>query len=159
LAPQSTVKILPKSEPARLIISKLDINAPVISLGLQKDGTLATPNSATNTAWYNGSPTPGELGPSVIVGHVDYVNYGAAVFWRLHELAPGDTFEVGRADGSVAKFRVDSVKQFPQNNFPTAEVYGNINYAGIRLITCGGTWNAQTHHYSDNTVVFGSLVD
>jgi hypothetical protein len=69
-----------------------------------------------------------------------------------------DIFEVQRVDGSTMKFKVDSVKQFSQSNFPTNEVYGNINYAGIRLITCGGTFNSQTHHYSDNTVVFGSLV-
>jgi hypothetical protein len=77
----------------------------------------------------------------------------------LHELQQGDTFEVQRVDGSEMKFKVDAVKQFSQNNFPTNEVYGDINYAGIRLITCGGTFNNQTHHYSDNTVVFGSLVN
>jgi hypothetical protein len=91
------------------------------------------------------------------VGHVDYVNYGPAVFWDLSKLTPGDTFEVERKDGTKAKFKVDSVEAYPQANFPTEKVYGNINHAGIRLITCGGAWNEQTHHYSENTVVFGSL--
>jgi LPXTG-site transpeptidase (sortase) family protein len=117
-----------------------------------------TPNSATDVGWYRNSPTPGEIGPSVIVGHVDYVHVGPAVFWNLNKLQAGDIFEVQRVDGSTMKFKVDSVKQFSQSNFPTNEVYGNINYAGIRLVTCGGTFNSQTHHYSDNTVVFGSLV-
>ena len=81
-----------------------------------------------------------------------------AVFWRLRELVPGDTFEIDRADGSTAKFKVDAVKQVPQSNFPTEEVYGNIDFAGIRLITCGGTFNRTTRHYSDNTIVFGSLI-
>lgn len=152
-------KTLPKSLPIQLIIPKLGVNAPVISLGLKSDGTLSTPNSPTQAGWYSASPTPGEMGPSVIVGHVDYVSYGPAVFWRLHELQPGDSFAISRADGITANFKVDSVQQFAQDNFPTQAVYGNINNAGIRLITCGGTWNTQTHHYSDNTVVFGSLTN
>jgi len=150
--------ILAASQPVRLKIDKIGIDAPTINLNLNADGTLGTPNSPTEVGWYRNSPTPGEMGPSVLVGHVDYINYGPAVFWNLNKLQPGDTFEVARVDGSIAKFKVDAVKQFAQNNFPTDEVYGNIKYAGIRLITCGGTWNAQTHHYSDNTVVFGSLV-
>jgi sortase (surface protein transpeptidase) len=160
-APQITAvpKTLSASQPTRLNIDKIGVDAPSINLDLKADGSLGTPNSATQVGWYRNSPTPGELGPSVIVGHVDYVNYGNAVFWRLRELQPGDTFTVERIDGTKAKFKVDAVKQYSQNNFPTDEVYGNITYAGIRLITCGGSWNSQTHHYSDNTVVFGSLVE
>lgn len=153
-----TAKTLSRSEPVRLRISKIGVDAPILQLDLKSDGTLATPNSATAVGWYKKSPTPGETGPSVIVGHVDYINIGAAVFWHLRELQTGDIVEIDRADGTTAKFKVDSVKQFAQNNFPTAEVYGNINYAGVRLITCGGTFNKQTGHYSDNTVVFGSLI-
>jgi LPXTG-site transpeptidase (sortase) family protein len=159
LTPHSTIAAHSVSQPTRLVIPKIGVNAPSTSLQLKADGTLETPNSATEVGWYRNSPTPGEIGPSVIVGHVDYVNFGAAVFWRLHELQPGDTFEVQRVDGSEMKFKVNAVKQFSQNDFPTTEVYGDINYAGIRLITCGGTFNSQTHHYSDNTVVFGSLVN
>jgi sortase (surface protein transpeptidase) len=151
-------KTLSKSQPVRIKIQRLGINAPIINLGLKSDGSLGTPNSATETGWYKNSPTPGEIGPSIIVGHVDYVNYGPAVFWKLNQLVPGDIVEISRTDGSIAKFKVDSLKQFSQNNFPTEKVYGNINYAGIRLITCGGTFNSNTGHYSDNTVVFGRLL-
>jgi LPXTG-site transpeptidase (sortase) family protein len=158
VTPQNTIAAYSASQPTRLIIPKIGVNAPSINLQLKADGTLETPNSATDVGWYRNSPTPGEIGPSVIVGHVDYVHVGPAVFWNLNKLQAGDIFEVQRVDGSTMKFKVDSVKQFSQSNFPTNEVYGNINYAGIRLITCGGTFNSQTHHYSDNTVVFGSLV-
>jgi LPXTG-site transpeptidase (sortase) family protein len=158
VTPQNTIAAYSASQPTRLIIPKIGVNAPSINLQLKADGTLETPNSATDVGWYRNSPTPGEIGPSVIVGHVDYVQVGPAVFWNLNKLQAGDIFEVQRVDGSTMKFKVDSVKQFSQSNFPTNEVYGNINYAGIRLITCGGTFNSQTHHYSDNTVVFGSLV-
>jgi hypothetical protein len=38
-------------------------------------------------------------------------------------------------------------------------VYGNIDHAGLRLITCGGTFNRITRHYSHNTVVYAKLVE
>jgi sortase (surface protein transpeptidase) len=158
VAPQATQASLGASQPVRLVIPKIGVNAPSINLNLKADGTLETPNSPTQVGWYRNSPTPGEMGPAIITAHVDYINYGPAVFWDLGKLTPGDTFEVMRVDGSTAKFKVDAVKQYEQDNFPTNEVYGNTNYAAIRLITCSGSWNAQTHHYSDNTVVFGSLV-
>jgi sortase (surface protein transpeptidase) len=108
------------------------------------------------TGWYKYSPTPGELGPAIIVGHVDSYK-GISVFWRLRELVPGDTIDITRADGSVAKFQVNSLQQFDQTNFPTQAIYGDINYAGLRLITCGGTFNRKTGHYDHNMVVFASL--
>jgi len=148
---------LPRSEPVSISIPKIDLSADVVSTGLGANGSIQVPPNPEATGWYSGSPTPGEIGPAVIVGHLDRVG-GIAVFWRLRELLPGDTVEITRADSSVATFKVDTVEQYSQANFPTAKVYGNINYAGIRLITCGGTFNTDTRHYSDNTVVYGSLV-
>ena len=62
-----------------------------------------------------------------------------------------------RADGDIAEFTVDDVLEFPQDNFPTDKVYGNINYSGLRIITCGGVYNYLTGNYSNNIVVFSSL--
>jgi LPXTG-site transpeptidase (sortase) family protein len=160
VAPQvATQTSLSASQPVRLVISKIGVDAPSINLNLKADGTLETPNSPTEVGWYRNSPTPGEKGPAIMTAHVDYINYGPAVFWNLGKMTPGDTFEVNRMDGTTAKFKVDSIKQFTQDNFPTNEVYGDTNDAEIRLITCSGSWNSHTHHYSDNTVVFGSLVN
>jgi hypothetical protein len=70
---------------------------------------------------------------------------------------PVDSIEVGRADGSVAVFRVDALEQYPKNRFPTAKVYGNLHHAGLRLITCGGDFDRERGHYRDNIVVYASL--
>lgn len=149
-------KALPRSEPIRVRVAKLNIDSSLLSVGRETDGTMEVPARPDKVGWYQLAPTPGELGPAILVGHVDSPK-GPAVFWRLRELAPGDLVEVDRADGKTVKFKVDSVKQFPQKSFPTQEVYGNINYPGIRLITCGGVFDRQIRQYSHNTVVFGSL--
>lgn len=148
---------LPRSLPQSLRISAVGINAPFVEIGRQADDTLAVPNGYDIVGWYNGSPTPGEIGPAVVVGHLDSPR-NVAVFWRLHELQLGQIIEITRADGSMAKFKVDEVNQFAQEHFPTDRVYGAINYAGLRLVTCGGQFNRATQHYSHNTVIFASFV-
>jgi LPXTG-site transpeptidase (sortase) family protein len=145
------------SEPTHIHIPRLHLDAPIQATGQKSDGTLEVPKATDTVGWYKNSPTPGELGPAVIAGHVDSTS-GPAVFWRLGELQVGDTFEINRADGSLITFKVDAIKQYSQDNLPADEVYGDIDYAGIRLITCSGTFNRQTHHYTDNTVVYGSVV-
>lgn len=165
-APKKTVQVpvnqaargLARVEPKHLKIEAAGVDTDLIELGRMPDGTLETPTSYTLAGWYKYAPTPGEVGPAVIVGHVD--NYkGPAVFYRLKELKPGDIIEVTRLNGSVVKFKVNSVEQFQQNNFPTQKVYGNINYPGLRLITCGGEFNRASGEYTANTVVFASKTD
>lgn len=151
------LKIFPRSEPTSITIPKINVSSSLVAVGLRRDGTMQTPNSPNVAGWYDLAPTPGELGPAIIVGHVDSMD-GPAIFWRLRELQPGDIIQISRADSTTVKFKIDAVKQFPQSNIPTQQIYGNLDYSGIRLITCGGVFNTSTRHYSDNTVVMGSLV-
>ncbi|PVU82578.1 class F sortase [Cellulomonas sp. WB94] len=147
---------LAKSKPVRLHIPAVGVDSPLMDLGLKADGTMEVPPSGFPAGWYTGAPTPGELGPAIIAGHVDWK--GPGVFYRLRNLKPGDTVSVTREDGSIAAFRVTRVEQFAKDTFPTDLVYGNIDVAGLRLITCGGSWNAQTHHYDDNIIAFADFV-
>jgi sortase (surface protein transpeptidase) len=127
-----------------------------MALGLRTDGSMQVPVGGFPAGWYTGGPTPGELGPAVIAGHVDM--RGPAVFYALHNVAPGDRVTITRADGSRPVFRVTAVAQFPKDHFPTTLVYGNIDHAGLRLITCGGSFNSTSGHYEDNLVVFADFV-
>lgn len=154
---QVVVDSLPRSLPTHLTIADIGVSTDLIELGKNDDGTMQTPDDFAIAGWYKHSPTPGEIGPSIIVGHVD--NYlGPAVFFRLKELQQGQLIRIARDDGRTATFSVDKVETLDQNNFPTEAVYGNIDHAGIRLITCGGTYDVLSGRYSHNIVVYGSLV-
>ena len=96
------------------------------------------------------------VGPAVIVGHVDSYQGPGALF-RLGALRPGDQIYVTRADHTVAIFRVDAVDEYSKTSFPTQQVYGAVSYAGLRVITCGGQFDEQTHHYLSNTVIYAVL--
>jgi LPXTG-site transpeptidase (sortase) family protein len=149
--------VLKASTPVRVDIPRIEVHSRLLSLGLDRDGTLSVPSlsQAQLAGWYAKGPTPGERGPAVIVGHVD-TKKGPAVFYKLGRLKPGDMVDVTRKDGKVAAFAVDSVEHVSKAHFPTQRVYGEVGFAGLRLITCGGDFNG--HSYTDNTIVYGHLI-
>lgn len=155
--PTTVKKSMVASNAAQLQIPSISVDASAVIVGKQKDGSMKVPSNAAIVGQYQFAPTPGEVGPAIIVGHVDDIK-GPAVFWRLRELQAGQMIIIKRVDGTTANFKVDKIMNYSQNEFPTTEVYGNIDFPGLRLITCGGTFNHLTRHYSDNTVVFASLV-
>jgi hypothetical protein len=152
---------LPPSTPVGIDIAAIDLHAQVGSVGLAPSGAIEVPAPGPAydmPGWYRFSPTPGELGPAVIVGHLDSLRDGPSVFFRLGELTPGQDIEVRRADGRVAVFEVTGVAAYAKHVFPTDAVFGDLAHAGLRLITCGGPIDPATGHYRDNTVVFATLV-
>jgi sortase (surface protein transpeptidase) len=126
-------------------------------LGALADGTMEVPPVGFPAGWYSNAPTPGELGPAILAGHVDWGGR-PGVFYRLRDLKSGDKITVDRQDGSAAVFRVTRVEQFPKNDFPTGLVYGDIDHAGLRVITCGGAFDRRARSYESNIVVFADLV-
>ncbi len=147
-----------KVRPTRIAIPDLGVSAPMMRLGLQRSGEIQVPplNQRNLAGWYRHGPIPGELGPSVILGHVNN-RRGAAVFSRLRDIKRGQKILVTRSDGVVAEFTVDGVEQVSKGTFPTNRVYGNAGEAGLRLITCGGVYNAKRHSYTDNIIVYATL--
>jgi LPXTG-site transpeptidase (sortase) family protein len=148
---------LSKSQPTRIKIEKLGLDAQVVELGLNNDQTIEVPKSAQDVGWYKYGPTPGEVGPAVMVGHLDWYNNQLGSFYHLNKLQVGDTFQITRQDGSSPTFRVTKTQTISQDQFPTQEVYGNTSDAEVRLITCSGQWLSSQGHYSGNLIVFATL--
>lgn len=150
---------LPAAEPTHLEVPAIGLSSDLLQLGQNPDGTVEVPPLArdSNAGWYRDSPTPGELGPAVLLGHVDSAEYGPGVFFKLGALRPGDTVSVARADHATAMFKVTRVASFPKDQFPTLEVYGNTDDAELRLITCGGAFDRVARSYVDNIVVYAAL--
>jgi hypothetical protein len=143
-------------KPTELEIPAIGVKTPLIRLGLTRAGTLQVPSSTAVAGWYTGSPRPGATGAAVIAGHIDSY-LGPGVFFRLRELKAGNLIFVRRRDGSLAVFRVTAVRTFLKKKFPTADVYGPVPNAQLRLITCGGTFDPSTGHYLSNVIVFAVL--
>ena len=151
--------VLGASEPVALSVPATGTESELLHLGLREDGSLEVPPEGPGSpaSWYTGSPTPGERGPAVLLGHVNATGGGPGVFAGLRALEPGDAIEVAREDGSTAVFAVDRGEQYGKDDFPTLEVYGNTEGSELRLITCDG-FDPATGEFDDNYVVYASLV-
>jgi hypothetical protein len=150
---------LKRSVPVSVDIPAIGVASKLLHLGVSSDGMIQVPSlytEANEAAWYKYSATPGQIGASVIEGHLDSYR-GPAVFFRLGALRPGNTVDVTLADGITAVFRVTSVRQYLKFKFPARTIYGGTGYAALRLITCGGVFDYATGHYLSSTVVFASL--
>jgi sortase (surface protein transpeptidase) len=140
------------AEPVRLRIPSIRVRTDLQHLGLAADGTVAAPDEWQTAGWYEKGPRPGQPGPAVIVGHVDSKT-GPAVFYRLPELRPGAKVLVDLANGRTVTFTVTGHQQVAKSQFPADLVYSPTLQTILRLVTCGGTFDASTGHYRDNIIV------
>jgi sortase (surface protein transpeptidase) len=152
----------PTAVPVRLQIPRIGVDTALQRLGKGANGTVQTPGGAhkwDQAGWYDGEggTRPGDPGSAVILGHVDSTS-GPAVFYRVRELRRGDQIKVTTADGTVFRFAVDRVEQFPKSRFPTADVYYPTLKPKLRLVTCGGSFDFKIGHYRSNVIAFASLV-
>ncbi|KFG74712.1 class F sortase [Streptomyces mutabilis] len=151
------VRPLARSEPVGLRIPAIGVDTPVMRLGLASDGTVEVPPVTDDdlAGWYRHSPTPGQVGPSVVLGHVTVGSHGDGVFRRLARLHRGDRVEARLANGTAAEFAVIEVRTVAKAEFPTDDVYGDVDRPELRLITCGGPRSGD--EYRDNVIVFAEL--
>ncbi len=156
VVPVSLSAVQPTPKPVWLTIPAIGVKAPIINLGLNRNGTLQVPSTTTVAGWYTGSPRPGATGSAVIAGHVDS-RTGPGIFFWLRKMRPGERIYVRRADGTLAVFTVTAVRIYTKSNFPTAMVYGPVPDAELRLITCGGTFDYARGTYLSNVVVYARL--
>lgn len=159
-APAKPKKLsLGPSNPVKISIGKIGVDAPVGQLDLLDNGRIEEPplSQPNLTGWYKNGAAPGEIGPAVILGHVDSKR-GAAVFFKVRTLQKGDTIEVTRRDRKVAVFTVDRLKQVPKTAFPGQEIYAaQLDHAALRLVTCGGSFDKRTGHYVSNVIVYAHM--
>lgn len=144
--------------PVRVTIPAIGVDAALEDLHRGSAGELDPPTGWDDAGWFSDGIVPGEVGPAVIAGHVDSPT-SAAVFFRLDELVSGDQIHVAMTDGTTRTFTVDRTERAAKSAFPTSDVYGVTPTPTLRLITCDGTFDTATGHYTDNLIVFAELSD
>ncbi len=160
--PEPTAEPSPTPEPtpppseaalARVMIPAIKVNAPVSFKGVDAKGVMEDPNSWNDVAYYNftGKPGFGTGNNAVFAGHVDYIHHGAAVFWDLNKLKPGDEIHVMLQDGTDYGYRVTQMVVYTADSAPVDEIIGDTPTEAVTLITCDGTFSAG--HYNNRLVV------
>jgi len=158
-ARKTAEKPVPLLIPVRLVISAIEINASIESVGIRPDGDLATPahNPWEDVGWYDLGPLPSERGSSVIDGHLDRPGGYPAVFWRLRDMQVGDDVQVTSNAGKTLHFRVTRIAYYPPDQAPLQDIFGNLGGRYLNLITCAGDWIPSQHQTTLRLVVYTSL--
>ncbi|MDL5160208.1 class F sortase [Actinomycetospora termitidis] len=156
----SGVELMAASTPTSVSVPSIGAESSLIETGQKSDGELEVPplDNPMQASWYDKSPSPGTLGPSVILGHVN--GYGKpGIFYRLKDTKAGDQILVRRQDGQTAVFTVSNIDTVPKAGFPAEQVYGDTPDAQLRLITCGGVFDPAAHSYEANVIVYANLTE
>jgi LPXTG-site transpeptidase (sortase) family protein len=146
--------------PSRLVIPRINVDAPIEDVGIASNGDLQTPtkNPWDGAGWYSNGPRPGESGSAVINGHLDRPGGYPATFWNLRDLTPGDTVMVLDAQGKTHTFRVLRVASYDPQQAPLQEIFGTTGGTFLNLITCAGTWIPAQHQTTLRLVVYTQAV-
>jgi sortase (surface protein transpeptidase) len=141
---------------SRIRALSIGLDAPVIVLGAI-GGAMETPSRPDVVAWYNFSGRPGFAGNAIFSGHVDFVNWGPAVFWRLKDLEPGNLLEIELEDGVSFTYLVKDLTRFDSREIPVWEIVKPTEDPVVTLITCAGTFSHEKGAYDHFLIVRASL--
>lgn len=158
--PPTTPEATPTADASisRLIIPAIEVDAPVVELGLDAHKVMESPSTPEEIAWYGFSGRPGMGSNAVFSGHLDFAGYGPAVFWRLRDLVPGDRILVAFDDGSALAYRVTGMALYNDATAPVDQIIGPTQTDQLTLITCAGLFNRAIGRYDDRLVVHAERV-
>ncbi|MFG2060225.1 class F sortase [Micromonospora sp. NPDC048871] len=141
--------------PVRLRIPAIEVTARVNPVGVDKGtGEFDVPPSVDRVGWYRYGPgLAAETGSVVIAGHVDSAEQGRGAFYRLRDLAPGDTLTATGEDGIERTYRVVAREEYDKTKIPLERYFARDGRPRLTLITCGGPFDAEARRYRDNIVV------
>jgi LPXTG-site transpeptidase (sortase) family protein len=141
------------SLPSAVAIPSLGTRAPIVPVGLEDDGTMASPTDPDTVGWYDLGPGVGAPGNAVLAGHVDWGGRLRA-FGLLRLLEPGDTIQITDAAGNVLTYSVSWTRLVQPDSAPLDAIYEQTtDTEEVTLITCGGTFDPSIHMYLSRVIV------
>ena len=145
------------NEPKYISLPSIGAEGFIQKMGIDQDNQVAAPNNVNLAGWYVNSLSPGQAGLSIIDGHVDGL-HGPGIFFHLDKLNTGDTFTIEMGNGATKTFKVISVTNVDDAGASTA-LFSRDNsiVSQLNLITCGGSFDQQSHRYNQRTIVVSTL--
>jgi len=166
--PTGTEPVAPESEvherliPLQIRIGAITVDAPIVPVGLEEDGAMEIPERVAEIGWYDPDGLgviPGTAGTAVLAGHVDSRRQGNGALFHLRDLQVGETIEIDLHDGTIQRWRVTMVTQYPKDDLPLEEVFTWAGPPRLAVITCGGEFDRTERGYTDNIVVYAEPSD
>lgn len=163
--------------PLEIQIPILDVEAPILAVGITKDNNMDAPKGPyddpnwSSTFWYRGSAIPGEPGTATIAGHVNGLLGQPETFARIRRLKPGDLIVIKNTNSDTALYYVvDEVKKYSMAELIEPAIVDRI-FGGVvgsdgqtrltdgkshlTLITCTGIYTDG--EFDHRIIVFSTL--
>ncbi len=138
----------------RVVAKDVGLDLDVVPTGVARNGQMDLPDKPTQLGWYRFGAAPGDRrGAVVLAGHVDSARYGAGPLTRAAGLERGDRIDVHDTGGGTTTYEVKKVQRISKDDFSPDDVFDRSGPAVLRLITCGGVYDAKRGGYQDNLVV------
>ncbi|MFJ4296904.1 MULTISPECIES: class F sortase [unclassified Curtobacterium] len=145
--------------PARVAVDWAGVTAPVRPEGVDDQGAMALPPDPAVAGWYRYGAAPAATqGTVVLAAHVDAVGYGIGPFAHLRDVPEGRTITVTDTAGAETRWRIDSVSLLEKRGLPWDRIFRTDGDRRLVLVTCGGVFDEQTHHYESNLVITATPV-
>ncbi|MSQ28413.1 MAG: class F sortase [Dehalococcoidia bacterium] len=160
-APASNLAVVPLPEDWRLIIPDIGVDAPMVSVGFDKDGAMGAPEGPVEVGWFRYGVAPGQRGNALLDGHVDWSDRQTGVprtgvFWRLARLSVGNPVIV-RSGGQEFTYVVTEKRRYRWDDPEGVSVLQPTSDSRITLITCGDVFDRSTRNYLMRDVVIAQL--
>jgi LPXTG-site transpeptidase (sortase) family protein len=153
----STYQVAPDL-PRIISIPSINVKAKVISVGAKANGEILTPDNIYDAAWFNKSAKPGQLGASLIDGHVSG-STKPGIFYNLHQLKPADAIQIELGSGQILTYKVVKTVIYDSNSVDMDALLSSIypNTSGLNLITCAGSIDNKTGSFTQRLAVFTTI--
>jgi LPXTG-site transpeptidase (sortase) family protein len=147
---------IPVFTPVKLVIPRIDLEAPVVPVGTEPDGTMSAPKTAQDVGWWQGRKAG--MGNVLLDGHHDW-NGRFGSFYRLPELKPGDKIILyGDSKKKALTYKLVWLKNYDRN-IDATDLLGNKSGKQIAtLITCAGVFDVAAGTRQQRAVARAELV-
>jgi sortase (surface protein transpeptidase) len=143
--------------PVDLRVPSVGLELGIVPVGVRDDGQMDVPDLVSRLGWYRFGPAPGAAtGSAVLAAHVDS-ELGRAPMARVLDASVGDPVEVTTRAGVELRYRITSVERLSKHDLPLDSLFARDGEHVLRLVTCGGAWDAIAGAYEDNIVVTAAL--
>ncbi|HEY6744280.1 MAG TPA: class F sortase [Mycobacteriales bacterium] len=137
--------------PGAVTLPGQKVTAPVVAMGVRRDGELEIPESVGTVGWWVGSaPAGATRGSTVLAGHIDSASQGVGAFAALRDLSLGSPVVLTDVFGERHPYTVTARRTYPKYSLPRSV----FSAAPLVLVTCGGPFDEKAGSYRDNIVVY-----
>jgi len=146
--------------PVKIKIESVGIEADIVSVSVDTEGFLETPEKWNEAGWYVKGAKPSEIGNFLVNAHYDDTSGRPAAFWNLKNINIGDKVSVLDSYNRTFDYVVTKVYYVDVNDPERSNVFKPYmeDKSLMTLITCGGVWSVADGTYSKRLVVNAELI-